>query len=160
MTTLEITLTEDALTIVVSDSPAAIEPGQVVLPVGLARLRDELDADPPRPEALTNAIGAVYDHVDDIVRDDPSVVGAEVRVRGAAVEAIAAVEVGGTPGFPFELTRAAAEDVFRTVATEPTADRRHNPGLRAPLVEDVVAGCCAVVGIMRRLHLDRVVVVG
>ena len=29
----------------------------------------------------------------------------------------------------FRLTRAAAEDVFRTLATEAVADRRHNPGL-------------------------------
>ena len=51
------------------------------LPVGVAALRErELHADPPRPEELTNAIGLVADHLDDVVRADPSVIGADTVV--------------------------------------------------------------------------------
>lgn len=117
-----------------------------------------LESDPPRPEELTNAIGAVVDHLDDLVRIDPDVIGATTSLRGPEAEAIAAVEVGGAPTLPFELTREAAEDVFRTLATEARADRAFNPGLDPDLVDRVVAGCCVVVGIMRRLHLSTVTV--
>ena len=44
----------------------------------------------------------------------------------------------------FRLSRAAAEDVFRTLATEPRADRIHNPGLdpeREPTSSWPVAAC-------------------
>jgi len=46
--------------------------------------------------------------------------------------------------------------VFRTMATESRDDRRHNPGLPADLVETIVGGCCAVIGMLRALHLDSV----
>ncbi|MEX1106603.1 MAG: hypothetical protein WEB78_10420, partial [Ilumatobacteraceae bacterium] len=107
----------------------------------------------------TNAIGAEFDHVDDIVRASPHVLHASVEVRGAAVNAIVAVEMGGEPVLPFTLSRDAAEDVFRTVATEPQADRRLNPGLRPSMVDDIVPAACALVAVMRRLHLDHIEVV-
>ena len=110
-------------------------------------------------QELTNAIGAVFDHVDDIVLTAPHVLHADVEVRGAAVHAIVAVEVGGEPVLPFTLSRDAAEDVFRTVATEPAADRRLNPGLPPSMVDDIVPAACALVAVMRRLHLDRIEVV-
>ncbi len=153
MTALTITIEDRALVVEV-DGATPVE-----LPVGLDVLRRrELHTDPPRPEELTNAIGAVADHLDDVVRERPDIVGADVSVRGAAVGAIAAVEVGGAATLPFVLSRPAAEDVFRTVATEPAADRRLNPGLDAEMVDVVVAACCALVAVMRRLQLDHVVV--
>lgn len=154
MTTVAVGIDHDVVTI-------SIDGGEpVVLPVGIDVLRTrELRADPPRPEELTNAIGAVYDHVDDIVRVAPHVLQAQVQVRGAAVSSIVAVEVGGEPVLPFVLSRDAAEDVFRTVATEPAADRRLNPGLRPSMVDHVVPAACALVAVMRRLHLDEVEVV-
>ncbi len=129
------------------------------IPVGIDVLTaHHLESDPPRPEELTNAIGAVVDHLDDLVRIDPDVIGATTTVRGPEAEAIAAVEVGAAPTLPFALTREAAEDVFRTLATEGRADRALNPGLDPDLVDRAVAGCCVVVGVMRRLHLSVVTV--
>lgn len=130
------------------------------LPVGIDLLRRlHLVSDPPRPEELTNAIGSVADHIDDLVIERPDLFGAPVELRGPLAEAVAAVEHGGEPPLPFVLERAAAEDVFRTLATEAAAERRLNPGLPADLVDTVVAGCCAVVGVMRRLQLPDVTVV-
>ena len=71
-------------------------------------------------------------------------------------EVIAAVEFGGNPPLPYSLGRAAAEDVFRTVATESSVDRARNPGLPADAVDTIVAACCIVVAFMRRLNLDEV----
>jgi exopolyphosphatase / guanosine-5'-triphosphate,3'-diphosphate pyrophosphatase len=129
------------------------------LPFGTARLAAELAGDPPRPEQLTNAIGTVVDHVDDLVRTWPDVIGRDVEMSGVLAHAIACVEVGHQVALPFTLRRDAAEEVFRTVATEPAMDRRHNPGLAPDLVDTVVAGCCVVVGVARRLQLDELVVV-
>lgn len=156
--TARVTLGTHDITLRVHSDEAPIE---LVLPVGVHRLRDdELHTDPPRPEELTNAIGAVVDHVDDVVRVAPTIVGASIEVSGAEATAIVAVEVGGAASLPFRLRRDVAEEVFRTLATEPARDRAANPGLDAAMVDTVVAGCCAMVAIMRRLHLDEVVVVG
>lgn len=129
-----------------------------VLPLGVVTLARELAGDPPRPEELTNAIGAVADHLDDLVRERPDAIGAEVSMSGPEVTAVVAVEVGGPAPLPFVLDRLAAEDVFRTVATEARADRARNPGLDPLLVDRIVAGCCAVVGVMRKLQIDAVTV--
>jgi exopolyphosphatase/pppGpp-phosphohydrolase len=130
------------------------------LPVGadaLTRLADL--GDPPRPEELTNAIGLVVDHLDDLVRARPELIGVATTIRGETATAIAAVEVGAAPTLPMTLGRAVVEEVFRTLATERSTDRRRNPGLPGHLVESVVAGCCIAVAVMRRLHLDELVVV-
>jgi exopolyphosphatase/guanosine-5'-triphosphate,3'-diphosphate pyrophosphatase len=58
----------------------------------------------------------------------------------------------------FRLTRDAAEDVFRTLATEPLADRRHNPGLQSERADVIVGGCCVLVAVMRHLDLDEILV--
>jgi exopolyphosphatase/guanosine-5'-triphosphate,3'-diphosphate pyrophosphatase len=129
------------------------------LPIGHRQLRAQLTGDPPRPEQLTNAIGLVSDHLDDVVHNYPGAVQAETVVSGHLVDIVAAVEVGAPVGSDrFELSRAAAEDVFRTLATEPRATRRLNPGLPAEHVDDIIATCCTLVAVLRRLQLDRVVV--
>lgn len=132
----------------------------ITLPIGLVDLHErELLSDPPRPEELTNAIGLVADHLDDVVRAVPSVVGAPTTLTGRELRSIVAVEVGGTTSLPYVLSREAAEDVFRTLVTEPTRDRRLNPGLDHEHVQSVVPACCAVVAVMRRLQLLEVTVV-
>jgi hypothetical protein len=132
------------------------------LPVGPAvLLAEELgDADPPAPGQLTNAIGAVADHVDDVLRWRPAVVDAsDVRLRGDEAWHLARVERGHEPdGAAVRLSRDEAEEVFRALATERRADRLHNPGLDPGRVDSVVATCCVLVGLMRKLHLDAVVV--
>jgi exopolyphosphatase / guanosine-5'-triphosphate,3'-diphosphate pyrophosphatase len=128
------------------------------IPLGAVSLgAAELSSDPPRPEELTNAIGAVIDHLDDMVRELPLAATADaVHVVGRLAGVIAAVEFGGEPPMPFALSRSAAEDVFRTVATEPAAARALNPGLPADFVDTIVAACCIVVASMRHLHLDEI----
>ncbi|TDT15557.1 hypothetical protein BDK89_1129 [Ilumatobacter fluminis] len=130
------------------------------LPVGLDHLLTTWlgDGDPPHPAALTNALGDVSDHVDDIVRDRPEAEAlVEVGVTGPAARAIARLEVGvDDPAMPCELDRDTAEEVFRLVATESRADRAHNPGLPSADVDTVLAALCTVVAVLRRLGLDRV----
>ncbi len=58
----------------------------------------------------------------------------------------------------FRLTRAAAEDVFRTLATEPIEQRRHNPGLEPGRVDVIVGGAIVVVGVMRHWGFDALLV--
>ncbi|HYF44750.1 MAG TPA: exopolyphosphatase, partial [Acidimicrobiales bacterium] len=79
------------------------------------------------------------------------------------VTTAAAVEIG-LPTYDrdrihhFALTRAAAEDVFRTVATETRADRIHNPGLEEARADVIVGGCCVLVKLMRHWGLDTCLV--
>jgi exopolyphosphatase/guanosine-5'-triphosphate,3'-diphosphate pyrophosphatase len=129
-----------------------------VIPVGALTLSNaEFASDPPRPEELTNAIGTVVDHLDDMLRVLPSASEAdEVDIVGELATIIAAVEFGGTPPLPFRLPRSAAEDVFRTVATESSGERALNPGLPAAAVDTIVAACCILVAVMRHLHLEQV----
>ena len=129
-----------------------------IIPLGAVNLsRNELVTDPPRPEELTNAIGLVTDYIDDMLRELPATAEAdEVAIVGDLAIAIAAVEVGGTPSLPLSLIRSAVEDVFRTVATESSAQRALNPGLPPVAVDTIVAACCIVVAVMRHLHLDAV----
>ena len=134
-------------------------------PVGAVVLTEtELHRDPPRPEELTNAIGLVTDFMDDLVREQPHVLDA-TRVVGVAgtIVTIAAVEMGIARFDPvalhgMTLTREAAEDVFRTLATESLTDRKSNPGLPGERADVIVGGCCALVGIMRRLRLPSITV--
>ena len=133
--------------------------------VGAVRLTERhLEHDPPRPEELLNAIGDVQDLFDDMVRSVPAMAGARqlIGVAGTIVTA-AAVEIGMTTfesarvhGFRFE--RGAVEDVFRTLATEPLADRVHNPGLPRERADVIVGGLCVLVGLLRRWDADEIVV--
>ena len=122
------------------------------------------DTDPPRAEDLTNLIGAVADELEELGRALPALTspGRVIGVAGSIVT-IAAVEVGllefdENVLHGMELTKAAAEDVFRTLATERLADRRLNPGLPASRADIIVAGCCILVATMRRLHLESLTV--
>ena len=67
---------------------------------------------------------------------------------------MAAVELGlatttGTASTTSVLTREAAEDVFRTLATETRADRIHNPGLEEARADVIVGGTAILVAVMR-----------
>ncbi|MEO6653508.1 MAG: DUF501 domain-containing protein [Ilumatobacteraceae bacterium] len=116
------------------------------------------DDDPPRPDALTNALGTITDHLDDLVRLQPSVVDVvDWRFEGATIDSLVALEVGRTvTGTGIAYARPSAEEVFRMVAIEPAADRAQNPGLPASHVTQIIATCCIVQALMRRLHLDAV----
>jgi len=121
-----------------------------------------LGTDRPRPEDLTAALSVVQAHVDEIARTVPGVLDASVYLGlGGTFTTMAAVEIGLDPYdgeriHGFELTRAAAEDVFRTLVTESYAERIHNPGLPEARARTIVGGSCAVVAIMRHFGLDSV----
>lgn len=123
-----------------------------------------ISADPPPPEDLTNLIGAVSDELEEISRTMPAITVAP-RVVGVAgtIVTVAAVELGlvdfdDAALHGMRLERDAAEDVFRTVATESLAERVRNPGLPSGRADIIVAGCCILVATMRRLHLDHLTV--
>ena len=48
--------------------------------------------------------------------------------------------------------------MFRTLATEPAAQRRHNPGLDPGRVDVIVGGAVVLVTILRVLGFDEVLV--
>lgn len=143
------------------DEPEA----SISLPFGaVATTEAHFRHDPPRPEELTNVIGAVQDELEEASRSVPALVSADrfVGIAGTIVT-IAAVELGMAVFDEslidgMHLSRAAAEDVFRTLATESLADRRHNPGLPPERSDIIVAGCCILVGVMRRLQLEGITV--
>jgi uncharacterized protein len=132
------------------------------IPVGPSTLleRELVDPDPPAPAQLTNALGVVTDHLDDVIRAEPAVTAArDVRLTGDEPWHLAIVERGGEiADASAPLDREAAEDVFRTLVTERRAERLHNPGLDPRRVDTILGTCCLVVAVMRRLQLDRVVV--
>ena len=132
------------------------------VPVGATQLSaDELTSDPPRAEELSNAIASVSTHIDDVLRELPQAIQCDiVRSSSATLRTMAAVERGDgidhiAPA-SFQLSRQAAEDVYRTLATEKLADRVYNPGLPALQASTVVGGCCIVVAVMRRFHLTSI----
>ena len=135
------------------------------IPFGAVTSTDShISSDPPRPEDLTNLIGAVADEIEDITRDHP-IVSTPMRTVGVAgtIVTIAAVELGlhefdDAALHAMTLSRDAVEDVFRTMATEPLTLRVQNPGLGPDRADIIVAGCCILVATMRRLHLTEITV--
>lgn len=139
--------------------------GALSLDVGCVRVTEKfLEHDPPRPEELTAVISLTEAYLDDVTRELPASHTARTVVGLAGtVSTVAAVEIGletydRERVHHFGLTHEAAEDVFRTLATEARDDRRHNPGLEAGRVDTIVGGCCVLVAIFRYFALDRVLV--
>jgi exopolyphosphatase/guanosine-5'-triphosphate,3'-diphosphate pyrophosphatase len=135
------------------------------LDVGCVRLTERfLTSDPPDPGELADALTIVRQHLDDVVREMPESLDA-ARLVGLAgsVTTVAAIELGLQTYdrdriHHFHLTRAAAEDVFRTLATERREDRRANPGLEPERVDVIVAGALILVAVMRHFDFDECLV--
>lgn len=133
--------------------------------LGCVRITEQyLHGDPPRPEELSQAISVVRSWLDDVERDMPGL-GKAQRLVGLAgtVTTVAAVEQGlhhydRDRIHHFVLNKTAVEDVFRTLATEPRADRSHNPGLEAGRVDVIVGGTAILVTVMRHLGFDQCLV--
>ena len=147
--------------VVGSDRPE----GAVSIDVGCVRLSEAfLHSDPPAPEELSAAITVVGDHLADVDRLLPAAAGAKTLIGVAGtVTTVAAVEMGLPAYDPerihgFRLTREAAEDVFRTLATETAAQRRHNPGLEAERVDVIVGGTAVLVSVLRHFDCDEMLV--
>jgi exopolyphosphatase / guanosine-5'-triphosphate,3'-diphosphate pyrophosphatase len=133
--------------------------------MGCVRFTEKyLDHDPPRPEELVAALSVAEAYVDDVRQAIPDVAEARTFVGLAGtITTAAAVEIGLATYdrdaiHHFVLTKDAAEDVFRTLATEPRAQRLTNPGLEEARADVIVGGMCVLVTIMRRLGLDACLV--
>lgn len=133
--------------------------------VGCVRLTERyVHHDPPRPEELAACLQVTELHLDDAVRAMPGIsAGCELVATGGTATTAAAVELGLAAYdrdrvHRFELTRAAAEDVFRTLATESASDRAANPGLHPDRAGVIVAGLCILVKVMRYFDFDRCLV--
>jgi exopolyphosphatase / guanosine-5'-triphosphate,3'-diphosphate pyrophosphatase len=133
--------------------------------IGCVRITEKfLHSDPPAPEELSQAFDVVRGHLDDVARVIPSV--AEVRRfvgLAGTVTTMAAVELGLADYdrdriHHFVLTRAAAEDVFRTLATESRRRRIHNPGLEEARADVIVGGAIIVCAIMRYFEFGECLV--
>lgn len=116
------------------------------------------ETDPPRPQDLTNALGNVADHLDDLLRERPELLDLrDLSWSGPTITSLARLEIGADDvDDVIELDRASAEEIFRMVATDGSDDRAFHPGLPSADVNTIVATCCIVLTFMRRLHLDRV----
>jgi exopolyphosphatase / guanosine-5'-triphosphate,3'-diphosphate pyrophosphatase len=135
------------------------------LDLGCVRLTEKhLHSDPPAPEELSNAIADAVGLFEDALREVEAFRTARTLVGVAGtITTVVAVEIGLATWdreaiHHFRLTRAAAEDVFRTLATEAHADRLHNPGLEAARADVIVGGCCALVALLRTLDAPELLV--
>lgn len=133
--------------------------------VGCVRLTEsELHHDPPQPEELSIAISLVDAHLQDVLRTMPAAASARTFVGLAGtITTVAAVELGLAHYdrdriHHFRLSHAAAEDVFRTLATEKRAERIHNPGMEEARADVIVGGLCVLVAIYRRLGFEECLV--
>ncbi len=139
--------------------------GSVSLDVGCVRMTEQfLHSDPPLPEELAACLSVLELHLDDVQRELTGAASA-ARLVGLAgtVSAAASVEQGLAEYdrdriHHFVLTKDAVEDVFRTLATEPLADRVHNPGLERERADVIVGGMCVLVSVMRHLGFSECLV--
>jgi exopolyphosphatase / guanosine-5'-triphosphate,3'-diphosphate pyrophosphatase len=139
--------------------------GVLSVDIGCVRLTEKfLHHDPPQPEELSACISLTDAYLDDVVREIPAAAEARTLVGLAGtVTTVAAVEIGLETYdrdriHHFRLSHEAAEDVFRTLATESRADRVHNPGLEEARADVIVGGCCVLVALFRHLGFDEMIV--
>ena len=156
--------TEFAVGPISLDEPGEPE-GAMSVDVGCVRVTEKfLHHDPPAPEELSQALSVVRDYLDDVARELPAALEAR-RLIGLAgtVTTVAAVELGLANYdrdriHHFVLTREAAEEVFRTLATETRAQRVHNPGLEEGRADVIVGGAAILVAVLRYFELDECLV--
>jgi exopolyphosphatase/guanosine-5'-triphosphate,3'-diphosphate pyrophosphatase len=125
--------------------------------MGCVRMTEQyLLHDPPTAEELSQCLSIVEIYLNDVRREIPDLDTANTFVGLAGtVSTAAAVEIGLAEYdrdqiHHFRLSKAAAEDVFRTLATERLADRIANPGLEEARADVIVGGLCVLVQIMRQ----------
>ncbi len=139
--------------------------GLISIDVGCVRVTETfLHSDPPLPDELSNAVQVLRDHMADVVREVPGVRDCATLVGLAGtVSAVASIEQGlveydRSRIHGFRITRSAAEDVFRTLATESLEQRRFNPGLETERASVIVGGCIVLVSVLRSLGYEEVLV--
>lgn len=133
--------------------------------MGSSRLTQQfIKHDPALPEELSACISVVQLHLDDLLAAVPKAGDAKQLVGLAGtVTTAAAVEIGLIDYDPeavhhFRLTKEAAEDVFRTLATEDREQRLSNPGLHPGRADVIVGGLCILVKVMRYLDFEECLV--
>jgi exopolyphosphatase/guanosine-5'-triphosphate,3'-diphosphate pyrophosphatase len=142
------------------------EPDDLVsLDIGCVRITEQyLHSDPPAPEELSAAVSVVRDQLADVDRALPSLRSAATLVGLAGtITTVAAIEQGLATYdrdriHHFRLGKDQAEAVFRLLATETAAQRRHNPGLDPGRVDVIVGGTVVLVAILRTFGFDELVV--
>ena len=124
-----------------------------------------LHSDPPSAEELSVAVSASCATTSPTSTAPFPDAGQAKTLIGTAgtVWTMGAIELGVDASeseriHHFRLTRAAAEEIFRTLATEPIAQRRHNPGLEPGRVDVIVGGVIVVVSVMRHWGFDEMLV--
>lgn len=133
--------------------------------MGCVRLSEKyIEHDPPAPEELSSMQSIVEQYLDDVLRAIPNLgdtktfVGLAGTVSSAASVELGLVEYDRDQIHHFVLTKAAAEDVYRTLATESREDRAFNPGLEPQRVDTIVGGLSILVKIMRGFGFDECLV--
>ncbi len=139
--------------------------GLISVDTGCVRITEQyLPSDPPEPEELSQAVSVVRAYLADVEREIPALREAATLIGLAGtITTVAAIELGLTEYdrdkiHHFRLARTAAEDVFRTLATEPADVRRENPGLDPGRVDVIVGGAVVLVTIMRTFGFDEMLV--
>lgn len=137
--------------------------GLLSVDIGCVRITEAwLHSDPPTAEELSQAMHVVREHLADVLREVPGVTTAKTMVGLAGtVSSMAMIEMGLAEYHRdrvhhFRLSKAAAEDGFRTLATEAIEDRRHNPGLEPGRVDVIVGGAVILVSILRAFGFEEV----
>ena len=131
--------------------------GLVSVDIGCVRITEQfLHSDPPAPEELSQAVSVVRDHLADVKRTIPGIAdardgrsGSPGRSRPSPRSSSVSRPTTRSGSTTSVSTREAVEDVFRTLATEPAAQRRHNPGLEAERVDVIVGGAVVLASVMR-----------
>jgi len=137
--------------------------------LGASRVTEAyLDSDPPLASELSAALSVIGLHLDDVRRElrgvaDALSSGGTVIGVGGTITTVTAVEIGlleydRDQVHGYRLKRPDLEEVFRTLATEPANDRRHNPGLAEDRVDLIVGGACILVETFRQLDLDELLI--
>jgi exopolyphosphatase / guanosine-5'-triphosphate,3'-diphosphate pyrophosphatase len=139
--------------------------GLISVDTGSRRITEQyLRSDPPQPEELSEAMSVVQAYLADVelaipaVREAPTLVGVAGTISTVAAVELGLAEYERDRIHHFRLTRSAAEDVFRTLATEPAEVRRHNPGLEPGRVDVIVGGTLVLVVTMRTFDFNEMLV--
>jgi exopolyphosphatase/guanosine-5'-triphosphate,3'-diphosphate pyrophosphatase len=137
----------------------------ISLDIGCVRMTEKyVEHDPPLPEELLACLSVTEAYLDDVAREIPQASTARTFVGLAGtVSTAAAVEIGMDTYdrdqiHHFGLTRAAAEDVYRTLVTENRQQRIHNPGMEEARADVIVGGICVLIRVMRYFDIDELVV--
>ena len=113
---------------------------------------------------IRDSVSVVRDYLTDVDRAVSGAGHAKTLIGTAGtVWTMGAIELGvdasdGEHIHHSRLTHDAAEEIFRTLATEPIEQRKHNPGLEPGRVDVIVGGVIVVVSVMRHWGFTELLV--